>query len=90
MAKMCPLLKGDCVEHGCKFYVHLIGNNPQTGAPEDKFDCTFAFLPILLIENSQMQRQTHGELNSFRNEIEQGAQMLLASAAQRRLSNGGG
>lgn len=66
--KLCPLLNKDCVEHACKFFVHLLGNNPQSGKAEDKFDCTFAFLPILMIENSQMQRQTGAAVESLRNE----------------------
>lgn len=79
MDKLCPLLDKPCIEHGCRFYVHLLGNNPQTGKPEDKFDCTFAFLPMLLIENSQMQRQTGAAVESFRNESVVSSQRLIAA-----------
>lgn len=75
-AAFCPLLKKGCIEHGCKFYIHVIGNNPQTGRTEDKWDCTFAWLPILLIENSQMQRQTGAAVESFRNEVVDAAAQL--------------
>lgn len=79
MSKLCPLLKEPCIEHGCRFYVHLIGNNPQTGKPEDRFDCTFAFLPILLVENAQQQRQTGAAVESLRNETVNGNQALATA-----------
>lgn len=78
MAKLCPLLKEPCIEHGCKFYIHLLGNNPQSGVAEDRFDCTFAFFPILLIENSQQQRQTGAAVESLRNETVRTAEVLSA------------
>lgn len=78
VGKMCPMLKKTCIEHQCAFFVHLLGTNPQTGVGMDKFDCTFAFLPILLIENSQMQRQTGAAVESFRNESVRNAQMQAA------------
>ncbi len=69
MKNICPLLKKECIEHSCKFYVHLLGANPQTGVQEDRWDCTFAFLPVLLIENSQQTRQAGAALEGVRNEM---------------------
>lgn len=80
--EFCPLLKKDCVKHTCKFYVHLLGNNPQTGKPEDRFDCTFAFLPVLLIENAQQQRQTGAAVESMRNEMVNGQLALVSAVVQ--------
>jgi hypothetical protein len=68
MGTFCPLIKKACVEHSCKFYVHLIGNDPQTGKGIDKFDCSISFLPVLLIENAQQSRQVGAAVESFRNE----------------------
>jgi hypothetical protein len=46
-----------------------------------------AWLPILMIENSQQQRQTGAAVESFRNEMvrsnEQTGQMLLAVSGQK-------
>ncbi len=67
--EFCPLIGGDCKKHGCKFYVQVFGHNPNTGEPVNKFDCTFALLPTLTIENSQQQRQTAAAIESFRNEV---------------------
>ena len=69
MSKLCPLLKEPCIEHQCEWYTHIIGANPQTGEQIDKFACTITFLPMLLIENSQQQRQTGAAVESFRNEV---------------------
>jgi hypothetical protein len=56
-------------EFECPKFVHLTGANPQTGEVEDKFGCVDAFLPLLMLENSQQQRQTGAAIESFRNEI---------------------
>jgi hypothetical protein len=69
VGNFCPLLKKPCIEHQCKFYVHLIGNDPQTGNGLDKFDCAVAFIPVLLIEGTQQTRQTGAAIESFRNEV---------------------
>lgn len=83
MSKICPLLKKACIEHQCHFYIHLLGANPQTGAQEDKWDCAVAFIPVLLIENSQMQRRTGAAVESFRNEmVQEGQQSRAVLAAQ--------
>ena len=65
----CPFWRGACKEHACRLYVQIQGTNPNTGEQLfGKWGCTFEFLPWLLIENSQMQRQTGAAVESFRNE----------------------
>jgi hypothetical protein len=75
---ICPLNGKKCIEDGaiqdgelvaCRFWVHVLGKNPQTGETIDNADCAFCWTPILLIENSQMQRQTGAAVESFRNEM---------------------
>jgi hypothetical protein len=92
MGTFCPLLKKDCIEHKCKFYVHLLGNDPQTGKGIDKFDCAVAFIPVLLIEGAQQTRQAGAAIESFRNEMvlgNQQTQRLLGAAAKRVQLPGG-
>lgn len=67
--QICPLLGKPCIGTDCKFYVQLRGKNPQTGQEVDSWDCSVAFLPMLMIENSQQQRQTGAAVESFRNEM---------------------
>jgi len=83
MGNFCPLLKKSCIEHQCKFYVHLLGNDPQTGKGIDKFDCAMAFIPVLLIEGAQQTRQAGAAIESFRNE------MVKGNAQTQRLLSGG-
>lgn len=60
------------------------GNNPNTGEEVDDYGCSMAWLPVLMIENSQQQRSTGAAVESFRNEMvksnEVGQRVLLAAA----------
>lgn len=56
------------VNKRCRKWIQIQGANPNTGEQVNKWDCTDAWLPLLLIENSQMQRQTGAAVESFRNE----------------------
>lgn len=60
------------------------GNNPNTGEEIDDYGCSMAWLPVLMIENSQQQRSTGAAVESFRNEMvksnEVGQRVLLAAA----------
>ena len=70
MAKAdCPLWKAPCKEHQCRWYIQVQGHNPNTGEQFNKWDCAISWLPILLIENSKMQRETGAAVESFRNEM---------------------
>jgi hypothetical protein len=58
--------------------------------PIDEQRCAIAWLPLLLVENSQQQRQTSAAVESFRNEMvrdNQGLQALLFHAAQGGLTH---
>lgn len=57
------------VKHSCPKWIHIKGANPQTGDPVDHFGCSDSFQHLLMIENSQMQRQTGAAVESFRNEM---------------------
>lgn len=81
--QLCPAFKTPCIEHRCKFYVQLLGNNPQTGVQEAKWDCAVAFLPILIIETSKEVRQAAAATESFRNEVVEVGEKLSAIAAIR-------
>lgn len=82
--KLCPLLKKACIEHECAWFIQVRGYHPQSGDPVDHWDCSIAWQPILMIENSQQQRQTGAAVESFRNEMvksnEQSHKILLETA----------
>lgn len=58
-----------CKQLDCAWFTKLAGTNPNTGQSVDEWGCAVAWLPILLVENSQQQRQTGAAVESFRNEI---------------------
>lgn len=73
---ICPLMQRPCIEDGtiidgelcgCKFWVHIVGKHPQTGLDQDLWDCSHAWIPVLLIDNTQRQRETGAAIESFRN-----------------------
>jgi hypothetical protein len=66
--KKCPLLCKKCIEHGCNFWTHLIGQNPQTGAQTDEWNCAISFLPMLLIENANQTRKVTAGIDKVANE----------------------
>lgn len=81
----CPLDSfNPCHQLECAWFMKVRGVNPNTGEELDDWACSMAWLPILLIENSQQQRQTGSAVESFRNEMvksnETNQKMLLASA----------
>jgi len=80
----CPLDSfKPCRQLDCAWFMQVRGTNPNTGQEVDEWACSMAWLPMLMIENSQQQRQTGAAVESFRNEMvkanETGQQVLLAS-----------
>lgn len=86
---MCPLTGDNCMKHECEWYIQVMGNNPQTGEPVNKFGCAISFLPMLLIENSQQQRQTGAAVESFRNEMVKGNDKMFGLFDGAKRLNGG-
>jgi hypothetical protein len=82
----CPLIKKDCVGIQCSWFTQIRGTNPNTGAEIDEWNCAITWFPILMVENSQQQRQTSAAIESFRNEMvkanENGQKILLETINQ--------
>lgn len=81
----CPLNSFQpCKELECAWFIKILGTNPNTGKEVEEWGCSMAWLPILMIENSQQQRQTGAAVESFRNEMvkanDVGQRVLLAAA----------
>ena len=84
----CPLDNfNPCRELDCAWFMQIRGTNPNSGEPVDEWNCSMAWLPILMIENSQQQRQTGAAVESFRNEMvkanEVSQKVLLATAGMK-------
>lgn len=81
---LCPLLKKECIGLDCAWFVKVEGYDINTGKRVDEWNCTVSLLPMLMIENSGMQRQTGAAVESFRNEMvkatEMSQELFLAAA----------
>ena len=66
--QFCPLIRKDCIQLQCAWFTQVRGVNPNTGEEVDDWSCAITWLPSLMIENSQQQRQTGAAIESFRNE----------------------
>lgn len=77
---ICPYMSAfnhECVEDGkmingeivaCRFWVYVHGKHPQTGEYVKNGDCAVSWMPVLLIENSKVNRETGAAVESMRNE----------------------
>jgi hypothetical protein len=87
----CPLNSFQpCKQLDCAWFLQIRGNNPNTGAEMDEWGCSMSWLPILLIENAQMNRQTGAAVESFRNEMvkaNENSHQILLSAAQKTIGS---
>jgi hypothetical protein len=69
--RFCPMMKEMCVnghtksmgeymdgeQNICRFWTHIAGKDPQSERMLDQWDCSLAWMPMLMIENAQMTRQ---------------------------------
>lgn len=65
----CPLLKKECVESKCQWFVQVKGKNPNTNEPVNEWQCKISLLPVLLLENSRRHIHTAAAFDSFREEM---------------------
>lgn len=88
----CPINKfNPCKQLECAWFIQVRGMNPNTGEGVDEWGCSIAWLPVLMIENSQQQRQTGAAVESFRNEMvkanEASQDLLMATAGIAKVKN---
>lgn len=88
----CPLDGfNPCRQLECAWFMKIRGVNPNTGEDVDEWGCSMAWLPVLMIENSQQQRQTGAAVESFRNEMvkanEQNFKLLTSNYRKLSLNN---
>ena len=80
----CPLNDFQpCKQMECAWFMKVVGTNRNTGEQLDDWGCAIAWVPMMLIENSAMQRETGAAVESFRNEMvianENSQKVLLAT-----------
>lgn len=73
-----------CRQLECAWFMKIKGKDPQSEKEIEEWRCSIAWMPMLMIENSQQQRGTQAAVESFRNEMvkanEVGQRVLLAAA----------
>jgi hypothetical protein len=81
---ICPLHNKDVSEvcHKCPWFTRIVGKNPQSEAMIDNWHCAIAVLPMLLVENAQVGRQTGAAVESMRNDIVASATEAISVAIQ--------
>lgn len=84
----CPLNKfKPCKQFDCAWFIQVRGTNPQTGQEVDEYACSMAWMPLLMIENSQQQRQTGAAVESFRNETVKANQLTQSIFLESNYNN---
>jgi hypothetical protein len=85
----CPLNNFEpCKQLDCAWFLKIRGTDPNSGKDMDEWGCAMAWMPVLLIENASMSRQTGAAVESFRNEMvksNEASQRLLAQATMKTL-----
>lgn len=56
--------------HKCPKWVQIRGQNPQTKADVDEWNCADSLLPMLLIEHSRQQRSTAAAVETMTAEMQ--------------------
>ena len=86
---ICPLHRKDMskVCHVCPLWIQIRGKDPNTGDSKDQWNCSLAWLPMLLIENSQVNRGTGAAIESFRNEAVKAVNTMLVIKSMTALSS---
>ena len=66
---ICPLLKKACIENECAFYVHITGQNPQSGAQMDLWDCAVKWTPVMMLDASRNMKGVQAAVEGMRNDV---------------------
>jgi hypothetical protein len=65
----CPLIKSDCKQMACSWFMQIRGRHPQTGADLDEWMCAVAATPLLQMAVAQEVRHGAAETNALRTDV---------------------
>jgi hypothetical protein len=73
--------------HRCQWYINVKGKDPQSEKIIDQWGCAMGWLPVLILENAQINRGQTQAIESFRNEMVKGQNVfnLLTANMKKRL-----
>lgn len=81
-----------CRQLECGWFTQVRGTNPNTGQEVDSWGCAIAWMPMMIIESANQQRQTGAAIESFRNAMVQANETsrdLVAIAVRAQAKPGG-
>ena len=79
--QMCPLHKQDVSEvcHKCPWFTRIMGKHPQSEEMVDNWHCAIALLPLLLVDNTQVNRGTVAAMETIRNDVVASATEMISA-----------
>jgi hypothetical protein len=80
----CPLWKKPMKQvcHTCPWWKLIRGKHPQSEETFDQWGCAIEWLPVLLVENSQMQMQTAAAVDKVATEVNNANEQQTALRAE--------
>lgn len=75
--KTCPLLKKDCIQGQCMWWVEMIVKNLKTGEMENDNNCVVSKLPGLMVEQLRNTNGIQAAVEHSRNENTKRQDVLL-------------
>lgn len=77
----CPLWQKACAKvcHDCMWWNLVRGKHPQTGAEVDQWSCAIALMPMLMIENAMVGRQTTATVDKLCQEVHEAKDASMVS-----------
>jgi hypothetical protein len=78
---ICPLHKVDVSEvcHKCPLFTRIMGKHPQTEEMVDNWHCAIALLPVLLVDNTQVNRGAVAAMETMRNDVVASATEMVSA-----------
>ncbi len=82
--KTCPMHRKSMrdVCETCPLWTKLVGQDPQSGKQVNQWNCSLAWLPMLLIENSKETRSAGSAIEDMRNKIVERQDRVASQFAQ--------
>jgi hypothetical protein len=79
--QMCPLHKLDVSEvcHKCPWFTRIMGKHPQSEEMVDNWHCAIALLPLLLVDNTQVNRGAVAAMETMRNDVVASATEMVSA-----------
>jgi hypothetical protein len=66
----------------CRWWTHVAGKDPQSEKVIDHYDCAMAWVPVVVLESSQMTRHMTATTQEFRNETNENMKGFAGAMAK--------